>query len=245
MKTRKNLTKEKSDEIPPKSVLWRNALSVRAFRWIVLGPILALLLLGHGFAAEWWEVPPRGQPAQIWSRVDYDPKLIDPFFESNEWGFSRGGQHHPSRYSATRKGDGKIPAQDTQCSKHSAMCFSSSFGVWHPVNLCEAKLIDEHTIELLIHETNPAFRDALRVLIRNGKFSCQYWGLEGIRTFTWTTTRQKLTLDEKVYGKSAVIKGRIDFECVTKVIDPKNIERWGKDPTTVTKLFGVFKTIVE
>ena len=42
-----------------------------------------------------------------------------------------------------------------------------------------------------------------------------------------------------------MIKGRIDFECVQKVIDPKNIERWGKDPTTTIKVYGVFKTIVK
>ena len=59
------------------------------------------------------------------------------------------------------------------------------------------------------------------------------------------TTRQKLTLDKKAYRKGNVIKGRIDFECVQKVIDPKNIERWGKDPTTTIKVYGVFKTIVK
>lgn len=64
--------------------------------WLLaLATVLALLLLGHGFADNLkygigsWEVP-SGQPAQMWSQVDYHPELTDPFFKSNEWSF-RGG----------------------------------------------------------------------------------------------------------------------------------------------------------
>lgn len=227
--------KERLDQIPGKCAPWRTAVSVRPLKWILLGSFLALLLPSHGFGAAWWANPPSGQPAQMWSRVDYDPKMTDPFFESNEWSYSGGGKVPTS---------GMTREEDSPRLKHTAMCFSSSFGVRHQVKFCEARLLDGHMIDLLIHESNPAFRDALKVRIRNAEFTCQYWG-DGIHTFTWTTTRQKLTLDKKAFRKGDVIKRRIDFECVAKVIDPKNIERWGKDPTTTIKVFGVFKTIVK
>ncbi len=63
----------------------------------------------------------------------------------------------------------------------------------------------------------------------------------GFKTLIWTTKRQKLTLDQKVYRKSDVIKGRIVFECVE---DPKNPFS-GKKAPRIIKVFGVFKTILE
>jgi hypothetical protein len=57
--------------------------------WLaVLVMIAALLLLGQGFAGNLeygvgsWEVP-SGQPSQMQSQLDHDPKMIDPFFKSN------------------------------------------------------------------------------------------------------------------------------------------------------------------
>ncbi len=60
---------------------------IRPLKWILFGPILALLLVGRSFGAAWWSVPLEGQPAQMWSPVDYDPKLTDPFFKSEEWSY--------------------------------------------------------------------------------------------------------------------------------------------------------------
>ena len=49
-----------------------------------LAALLTLFLVGHSFgyiSAEnmFW------QPAQMWSKVDYDPKLSDPFFDADDW----------------------------------------------------------------------------------------------------------------------------------------------------------------
>jgi len=41
-----------------------------------------------------------------------------------------------------------------------------------------------------------------------------------------------------------VIKGRVHFECVWEVTDPKNVNKYARDPITI-KVHGVFKTIVE
>jgi hypothetical protein len=62
--------------------------------------VLALVLLGNGFGSEDgydpWRVPP-GQPTQMWSQVDYDPKkLWDTWFDSDAWGYPPGGQVAPS-----------------------------------------------------------------------------------------------------------------------------------------------------
>ena len=104
-------------------------------------------------------------------------------------------------------------------------------------------------IDLFIHESNPGEDDALRVQIRNGRFTCQYWAEYPVRTrpdpaLIWTTKRQKLTLDKNVYRKGDVIKGRIDFECVEEPTNPKYVEKWGKIPLTIT-VKGVFKTILK
>jgi hypothetical protein len=104
-------------------------------------------------------------------------------------------------------------------------------------------------IDLLIHESNASYFDALRVEIRNETFSCQYWALYPVRTriepgTTWTTKQQKLTLDKKTYRKGDVIKGKIDFECVEEPTNLEYIEKWGRNPKTI-RVQGVFKTIVE
>ena len=69
------------------------------------------LFLGSGFGAE-WEDPPPGQPSQMQSNVDYDCKLTDPFFKSNERSYPDGTKSPSSR------GDRPL--------KHTAKCFSTS-----------------------------------------------------------------------------------------------------------------------
>jgi hypothetical protein len=60
----------------------------------------------------------------------------------------------------------------------------------------------------------------------------------------WTTKRQELTLDKKLYRKSDVIKGRIDFECVEeKVTDLEDIEKWDRNPATY-KVYGFSKRLL-
>jgi hypothetical protein len=239
--------------------------------WLALAAVLLLSLLGHSFGYDIWQPPP-GQPEQISSKVDYDPKLADRFFQSDRW-LCPGGDplpvtcrygkpvlilSHPSDSLAPETSfdleEWTCPDGCKECAtcrdgepvlRNTARCYSTSFGVKHPVNFCKARLIDGHVIELLFHKSTPAFRDFLRIRIRNGRFMSQYWIPDHGRAFKWTTTRQKLTLDRKEFRKGDVIKGRIDFECDMKLIDAKDIKKWRVDPTGIIKVSGAFKTIVE
>jgi hypothetical protein len=222
--------------------------------WLaVLVLIAALLLLGQGFAGNLeygvgtWEVP-SGQPTQMQSQVDYDPNLSDPFFKSNKWSHPWYIIKHPDgRFEDTSSG--RRPKKEPPRLKHTANCFSTADGAKHLLRFCEARLLDPNMIDLLIHESNASYFDALRVEIRNETFSCQYWALYPVRTriepgTTWTTKQQKLTLDKKTYRKGDVIEGKIDFECVEEPTNPEYIEQWGRNPKTI-RVHGVFKTIVE
>jgi hypothetical protein len=207
-------------------------MSIRPLRWILLGPALVLLLLGHGHAfGTRWQDPPPGQPEQMRSRVDYDRNLTDPFFKLDE-------------YLERTFHDIKRPKQPLRV-KQTANCFSTSFGVKHKVRCCQARLIDANMIELFVYDPlNAGFDDNLTVQIRNGMFTCQFWTLykggpqEGL---TWTTKWQKLTLDKKTCRKGDVIKGRIALEVLDELINSKYPDR----PPRRIKLYGVFKTILE
>jgi len=189
------------------------------------------MLLRHGFGADW---PPSraGQPQQITSKVYYDPNLSVPFLKSNELSWWHGGQVLSSK--AARR------------LKHTAMCFSSFNEP--EINFCDAKLLDDGTIELYFHGAHGGAHH-LRVEVRNGSFQSQYWYVYKAWTasdkdLTWTTKQQELTLNKRVYRKGDVIKGRIDFECVQGHNDPLIAEKHHKNPRTM-KINGVFKTIVK
>jgi hypothetical protein len=145
-------------------------------------------------------------------------------------------------------GGGRGPKKAPSHVKHTAKCFSTFDVGKHLVKFCDARLLDGNTIELLFHETNVPFIEQLQVRIRNGMFTCQYWGLRDvsppIEVFTWTTKRQDLTLDKKAYRKGDLIKGRIGFECVREIIDPEYVRKYGKRPETI-QVSGVFKTILK
>lgn len=230
----------------------RISMSMRAAKWIPLAAVLTLLLLGHSFAGNLeygigsWEVPPR-QPDQMWSQVEYDPKLSDPFFKSNEWSYPWWIIEHRDGHFESIRSEGERPVKKPPRLKHTAECFSTSSGSRHLVEFCEAKFLNVNMIGFLIHHRSPAFDDALRIQIKNGMFACQYWTFPKVLSgqLIWKTKRQMLTLDKKVYRKGDVIKGIIDFECVGEgVTDLKSIEKSDKHPTTI-KVYGVFKTILE
>lgn len=211
-------------------------MNTRLIKLVLLGPILAMLLLGLCFGDDRWTAPP-GQPDQMWSKVDHDPKLSDPFLDSEEWSYWEGSRELPDK---GMWGGEEAPPK----LKHTARCFSTSRGVKHEVRFCKARLLDADKIDFFIKEFNPAFFDNLRVRIRNGMFTCQYWTqyIDGRTAYlTWTTKRQKLTLDKKAYRKGEEIKGRIDIEVLDELIDPEYPDR----PPRRIVLYGVLKTTVE
>ncbi len=205
---------------------------------LALATFLALSLLGHGFGAE-SPAPPSGQPTQIWSKVNYDSKLTDPFFESNEWSYPD--------YNLEGIPLDKRPKEPPRL-KHTAKCFSNSFlQKEHLIKFCDARLLDANMIDLDIHKSGAAFVETLNVQVRNGMVSCKYYGLTDVplpKGLRWTAKRQELTLDKKVYRKGDVIKGKVYFELLQEMTDPQYVEKYGSTPKTI-KIYGVFKTIVE
>ncbi|MFH0821188.1 MAG: hypothetical protein V2B18_00425 [Pseudomonadota bacterium] len=207
---------------------------IRLLKWTILRLIAVLLLLGNGFEAKGQDQP-LPQSAQTWSKVDYDPKLTDPFFNLNEWS--------DPMAQAWPKGTKPSPQ------KHTAKCFSDSFGCKHRVNFCEATLLDVNTICLFIHQRDGAFHDELSIQIENGWFRSRYSTTYLVSTrphshLMWTTKRQTLTLDRKRYYKGDVIKGRLEFECLQEATHPKYIEKWGRHLRTI-EVYGVFRSIVK
>ncbi len=277
MTIRRNWAKEKPDRAPLKAASRRSSTTIRSLTWMLLGPILALLALSHGFGYD-WRIPSGLRP-QMWSKVDYDSKLTDPFFTSDEWFCPRGYSYGI----ICRDGKPALILNDPRTSwlawlrglrdlvedisdfpewtcsdgckecatcrdgrpvkKSTARCYSTHSNVKHAVEFCEARLLDGNTIDLLIYHHSPAFDDGLRIRSRHGRFTCQYWHIRSVGARTWTTKRQKLTLDKKTYRKGDVIKGWIDFECVGEFVG-RTAKRWGRRPTTI-RVYGVFKTILE
>ncbi len=208
--------------------------------WILaLTAVVVPLLVGHSFGAE-WEDPPWGQPTQMQSQVNYDPKLSDPFFDTVEWSdpFMKDFRNEMGKWE-----------RKEVVEKLTAKCFTSFQGK-HRIKFCDAKLLDGDRIELFIHERTAGDNDQLRIIIRDGVFRSQYWHVYLLGTGTrlpagvrWTTTRQKLTLDKKVYRKGDLIKGKIDFECSEAVA-----YFWLpflSEPTRTITINGIFKTVLE
>ncbi len=229
-------------------------MSIQPLKWLLLGPVLALLLLGHGFAdnldygsGRHWRVP-EGQPTQMSCRVDCDPKLTDPFFESDEWIYPDYiHRHHDDGFVDIRT---QKRLKEPPRLKYTAMCVSARFpGSKNLVRFSESRILDANTIVLFIGQWTASSHDALLIRIRNGMFSCQYWSrffltrpmVDG--EIIWTTTGQNLTLDKKVYRKGDVLKGRIDFKCRQEPTDSKAVGEFGYRGTV--KVSGVFKAIVE
>lgn len=211
---------------------------VRFLTLILLGTILVLFNSVYGFADE-WNAPPRGQPNQIRSQVNYNPDLRDPFFESD----SRSCPDGCTECIKCSKGEPRL--------KHTAdvRVSPSRLSEHPPVHFCEARLVDANSLDLFIHQSTASSKDALIVQIRNGLFRCQYWSQffterpmeEG--EIIWTTTEQELTLDKKVYRRGDEIKGRIYLQCWRQPADPKAKGAFGW--RGIIEVRGVVKTTVE
>ncbi|MFC1834439.1 hypothetical protein ACFL2Q_06860 [Thermodesulfobacteriota bacterium] len=241
MKVRRNSIREKAAQTAINAASRRILRSLRGLKWILLGPLLSLLLIGTGLGAE-RTVPRWVSPYPLWSKVDYEPKLTDPFFKSNEWG----RQCYRSSRGDTRcddPGPEDAPVTGDRQVKRTAKCFSNSMGggeSMHLVRFCEAKLLAGLGVVLELHEDGPGHMDSLRVWIRNGMFTSRFRDRAAskrarLRPRRWTPKRQKLTLNKKTFRKGDVIKGRIDLEC---------IEELGGHVGPVI-FYGVFKTVVE
>ncbi|MFH1117959.1 MAG: hypothetical protein V1792_28900 [Pseudomonadota bacterium] len=233
--------KDRLDPEQPESSLLRTAVYARSLKWVVLGTLLTHFFLSHGLCAG--PRIPQDLAPQIWSRVQYDPKLNDPFFRSVKWTYPDWIREDPKGYFISLRSEDKNPVKDPPRLVRTAELLSNPWNYWHLLNFCEAGLLGKHTIQLFVPDQNNT-TEQLRVLIRDGKFSCQYWQTSDLGAYTWTTTRQKLTLDKEMYRKGDVIRGRLDFECVIEPINREWIWKYGKRPRTI-QVYGVFKMIVE
>ncbi len=236
--------KERLDQEQRTSASLRPPVKVRSFKWILPATVLVQLVVTYGFAAD-PRIPQELRP-QMWSGVELDPKLTGPFFDSDTWSYPRWISENPDgTFTSTRRGD-KNPVKDPPRLKHTAELFCSSFGAGfvRTLDFCEARLLDGHTIQLFVDQTGGAFSDSLRLLIKDGRFTCQYWQVYNLFAYRWATKRQKLILDKESYRKGDTIKGRIDLECLMVPISPKYTWEHGQVPEAI-KIFGVFKTTVE
>jgi hypothetical protein len=234
----------------------RTSMSIRLLKWILLAPALVLLLRGHGFGAEdrydVRRVPPL-QPEQMRSQVNYDPKLADPFFQSEKWTYAHLEAEDVNGRTVYTRAQNPRGTSIFPRLKNTARLVGSHEGE-HTIDFCHARLLDGDTIELFSHDEHSPFNDYLKIVVRNGVYWSQYWTYYKVARMygtdlttgdlIWTTKRQELTLDKQLYRKGDVIKGRIVFECIQEATHPKWIEDEGRNPRTI-KVYGVFKTIVE
>ncbi|MFH0821189.1 MAG: hypothetical protein V2B18_00430 [Pseudomonadota bacterium] len=209
---------------------------IRCHKWTLLGPVMVLLLLAHGLGAERPD-PSAWQPDQMWSKVNYDPSLTDPFFDTEEWRCRDG-----CTACATCR-DGK-PVE-----KNTAKCYSTSFGVKHQVRFCLAKSNGPRKTVLFIDKKDREFLEDLTIIVEEGWFRCQYRAVYKTSAFPhanliWTTKSQRLTLDREEYHRGDVIKGWLEFECLEEPTHPIYLEKKGRHLRTI-KVYGVFKTIVK
>lgn len=135
-----------------------------------------------------------------------------------------------------------VKEKDVPRIKHTAKCVSTDRGE-HAIRYCDAKLNADHSITLYFHEFSTAYDDNLAVTISGSQFRSQFWTAHLIRReadlYVWTTTKQTLILDKKEYRPGDMLKGRIEFKCVEKNLNPKHKEN---DVITVR---GVFKTVLQ
>jgi hypothetical protein len=239
--------RENVDQTRSKDTPGRTRISIPpALQGALLALIMALLPPAHGLGG----APPPGQPAQIRSQVRYDPQLSDPFFGSRKGTCSyKVPQDGNGAHANTREAARSDVKPDSR-SKNTARCVSS-LDFKHPIDSCHARLCDDGTIEVMIYGNYLSIPEYLKIQIENGgEFRSQYWFYSKVRRLgidehpIWTTRRQALMLDRRVYRKGDVIKGRIDFECVHEYTHPEIVTKYGKDPYSIT-VKGVFKTIIE
>lgn len=181
----------------------------------------------------------KGLPVQMKTAVQYDSKLTDPFFKTEKSSYYWWIIEHDDGTFEDTSGEFKKGDKPPRI-RHTANCVTKHQGK-HTIRYCDATLHPDNTIELFIHDTTASTYDNLSVRIKDGVFQCQYWtkyvrdrGDEGV---IWTTKKQKLILNKKKYHTGDIIKGKISFECLQEVTNPKY---GGRCPWTI-RVEGVFK----
>jgi hypothetical protein len=158
---------------------------------------------------------PKGQPEQIKTRVKYSSELNNPFFNSNEWS----------------AGEPNLGEDPNKKSLHTAKCITEH-QIRHIIRFCEAKLLSDGTLELYIHDFTASTVDNLKIKIKDGYFTSQYWTAyvadKGDEGLIWITKKQYLILNQENYKIGDTIKGKIEFECVQEVTNPKYGGRYPK-----------------
>ena len=156
---------------------------------------------------------PKGQPEQIKTRVQYASELDNPFFHSHEGS----------------AGDPNLGEDPKKIVTHTAKCITEH-QMRHVIRFCDAQLLPDGTLELYIHDFTAATNDNLKIKIKDGYFTSQYWTVyvidKGNENVIWTTKKQALILNKKNYKKGDIIKGKIKFECLQEVTNSKSGERY-------------------
>lgn len=201
--------------------------------------LLCLLASPAIFSAQ----EPQGQPEQIKTPIEYNQHLTNPFFQKKKFTYpwwiieNDDGSIEDTRGEITNK-------KDAPRLLLTADCRTNHQGD-HKIRFSNAKLLPDNFIEILVYEETASTYDNLKITIKDGTFSCQYWTVYPGNRFDegliWTTKKQKLVLNKEHYQAKDLIKGSIDFECVEQATNPK----YGDDKPVTIKIKGVFKSILE
>ncbi len=183
------------------------------------------------------------QPTQMVSPVEYDPDLVDPFFDVIEtswpwWIVDRGNGSFEDTTGEITK------IEDIPVLTHTADCRTQHQGL-HRIKFARAKLLKDGTIELKIEDESASTWDSLTIGITHNQFSSQYrtryLGDPPDVGLIWTTTKQRLVLQKNKYNKGDAIKGRIEFECLQEITNPK----YGGRHSQKIRVEGSFKPTLE
>jgi hypothetical protein len=201
---------------------------------------LAALLVALSITAVWNSC--RERPRQMVSAVEYDRDIFDPFFDQEEssppwWIIERDdGSFEDTTGEITERED--IPRM-----RHTADC-RTRHQFPRVIRFAEARRVADG-LEIRVHDETASTFDDLTVLAHKGRFSAQYKTRYPADPpdigLIWTTTKQRLVLDKKSYRPGDVIRGRIEFECLQEIVDP----RYGDRAPRKIRIEGPFKPILK
>jgi len=208
----------------------------------LIGYLLALLFLIFPISGDGVEMP-NGQPTQIRTKVRYDSKISGSFFAAAKWSYPWWIVQHEDGHIENTMG-GTTDKKELPKLKHTAKCFTYHQGE-HWIRFCKATLNADGALELFIHDESASYWDNLRILVKGGEFTSQYWtsypGDKGDEGLIWTTISQSLVLNKRNYRKGHEVRGRIKFTCLQ---EETNVKYNGRFTRSIT-IKGVFQTELE